>query len=377
MVYTVIFMVIVGAAIGGITNHLAIKMLFRPYQAIYIGKWRLPFTPGIIPRRRDELSVQLGDMVVKHLLTTEGVRKKLEDEDFKEKVRSWVREEAKKFLTSGVTIRELISKQTKIENLESHIQEKVKNYAFGRYEHFITKNQESSLVTLLPENIDRQVKSKIPHLADVGIKRAIEYIKSEEADDKIEKIVEQILEEKKVIKGFVNMFVGNGKVIDKVKVELIHLLNKETTKESVVHLLEREWSIFIETPLETHAINFDLKAVYGILEERIIEGLPLSKYLDRTMNEWTVEHQDYILNDVLIRNLDNVGLVVFKRTEEILKQFDLSAIVKKQVEGFPIQRLEELILGIVSKEFKMITYLGAFLGGVIGLIQAFSVVMFQ
>ena len=33
----VLFMVIVGALIGGVTNSLAIKMLFRPYRAYYIG----------------------------------------------------------------------------------------------------------------------------------------------------------------------------------------------------------------------------------------------------------------------------------------------------------------------------------------------------
>lgn len=43
-----------GAIIGGFTNHLAIKMLFRPHRPIYIGKFQVPFTPGLIPKRRDE-----------------------------------------------------------------------------------------------------------------------------------------------------------------------------------------------------------------------------------------------------------------------------------------------------------------------------------
>ena len=51
-----------GAIIGGFTNHLAIKMLFRPHRPIYIGKFQVPFTPGLIPKRRDELAVQLGKM---------------------------------------------------------------------------------------------------------------------------------------------------------------------------------------------------------------------------------------------------------------------------------------------------------------------------
>ena len=43
-------------------------MLFRPHEAKYIGSWRVPFTPGFIPKRRDELAKQLGNTVIQHLL---------------------------------------------------------------------------------------------------------------------------------------------------------------------------------------------------------------------------------------------------------------------------------------------------------------------
>ena len=43
---------IVGAVIGAVTNEIAIKMLFRPYQPVYVLGQRLPFTPGVIPSQR-------------------------------------------------------------------------------------------------------------------------------------------------------------------------------------------------------------------------------------------------------------------------------------------------------------------------------------
>lgn len=70
-------MIAVGALIGAVTNHFAIKMLFRPYKAVYIFGKRVPFTPGLIPKRRDELARQMGQMVTGHLLTTEGIKKGL------------------------------------------------------------------------------------------------------------------------------------------------------------------------------------------------------------------------------------------------------------------------------------------------------------
>lgn len=60
---------IAGAVIGYFTNDLAIKMLFRPYRAIYLGKRQLPFTPGLIPRNQERLAQRIADTIMGSLLT--------------------------------------------------------------------------------------------------------------------------------------------------------------------------------------------------------------------------------------------------------------------------------------------------------------------
>ena len=55
---------IIGGIVGYVTNYLAIKMLFRPYKPIMIGRHRLPFTPGIVPKRKDLLAEMLGRSIV-------------------------------------------------------------------------------------------------------------------------------------------------------------------------------------------------------------------------------------------------------------------------------------------------------------------------
>jgi uncharacterized membrane protein YheB (UPF0754 family) len=47
---------LVGAAIGALTNQIAIKMLFRPYGEVRVGGMRLPFTPGVIPSQRGQIA---------------------------------------------------------------------------------------------------------------------------------------------------------------------------------------------------------------------------------------------------------------------------------------------------------------------------------
>jgi uncharacterized membrane protein YheB (UPF0754 family) len=68
---------LIGAVIGLLTNYIAVKMLFRPHRALYIGKLHVPFTPGIIPRRQEALGEALGHTVSKMLVRKEDLKKVL------------------------------------------------------------------------------------------------------------------------------------------------------------------------------------------------------------------------------------------------------------------------------------------------------------
>ncbi|GGI31870.1 membrane protein [Staphylococcus chromogenes] len=55
VVLIILGMTLIGALIGGVTNMIAIKMLFHPFKAYYIFGKRIPFTPGLVPKRRDSI----------------------------------------------------------------------------------------------------------------------------------------------------------------------------------------------------------------------------------------------------------------------------------------------------------------------------------
>ncbi len=65
---------ILGGVIGYFTNDIAIKMLFRPYRAIYIGGRRVPFTPGLIPRNQERLAQNISNTIMRSLLTPEELQ---------------------------------------------------------------------------------------------------------------------------------------------------------------------------------------------------------------------------------------------------------------------------------------------------------------
>jgi uncharacterized membrane protein YheB (UPF0754 family) len=66
---------VAGSIIGYFTNDIAIKMLFRPYRAIYLGKRKLPFTPGLIPSNQERLAQKVADTIMGSLLTPGELQK--------------------------------------------------------------------------------------------------------------------------------------------------------------------------------------------------------------------------------------------------------------------------------------------------------------
>lgn len=73
---------IIGAAIGYLTNRVAIRMLFRPLKKWRVGPLSLPMTPGVIPAKRHELARNIAEMVAEHLLTSEELNKALHKDAF-------------------------------------------------------------------------------------------------------------------------------------------------------------------------------------------------------------------------------------------------------------------------------------------------------
>jgi uncharacterized membrane protein YheB (UPF0754 family) len=74
----------IGAFIGYATNKIAIRMLFRPLHPWYICGIRVPMTPGVIPAKRQQLAVNIGKMVGRHLLTSKDIGAAVSEEPFQE-----------------------------------------------------------------------------------------------------------------------------------------------------------------------------------------------------------------------------------------------------------------------------------------------------
>lgn len=75
--------ILVGGLIGYCTNYIAIKMLFRPKRQIRLGRWKLPFTPGIIPRNKPRIARAVAQAVSNQLLTGEDLLQSVRESPLK------------------------------------------------------------------------------------------------------------------------------------------------------------------------------------------------------------------------------------------------------------------------------------------------------
>lgn len=95
--YEALFLIIVGAIIGWITNVLAIKMLFRPIRPFRVPILNITIQ-GLIPKRRRDIAKSIGDVVEKELVSINEIFDKLVTEENKQEVISIIREKLLKVI---------------------------------------------------------------------------------------------------------------------------------------------------------------------------------------------------------------------------------------------------------------------------------------
>ncbi|MCG7314075.1 DUF445 family protein [Priestia flexa] len=364
---TIIIMAVIGAVIGGVTNHLAIKMLFHPYEAKYLFRKRIPFTPGLIPKRRDELAVQLGKTVVDHLLTPESLKRKLKDPAFHQILLRMASDGLEKVFTTKQTLAEVLD-AIGIKEAQDKTKNAVRKLVEKKYIEFMTSKSGESLSSLLSEGTKQKVDQVIPVIAKQICEKAVEYFESEEGKRRLERMIDDFLMKKGMLGNMIQMFLGNTKVIDKVQPEIIKFFKHEGTSELFESLIEKEWKKLQEKTVD--------EAEEFIGRETMLEGI--QSIVDRTISvdtlfakpvsELVAPAHSYVQKVVPVV-VEKAGDFLVERIDSLMSQLKLEDIVREQVESFSVERIEELILGISKREFKMITYLGALLGGIIGVVQ--------
>ena len=68
--------IVFGSLAGGLTNTVAVWMLFHPYEPPkLLGRWRISFLHGAVPKNQPRLAAAIGRTVGNRLLTPKDLRR--------------------------------------------------------------------------------------------------------------------------------------------------------------------------------------------------------------------------------------------------------------------------------------------------------------
>jgi uncharacterized membrane protein YheB (UPF0754 family) len=99
------------------------------------------------------------------------------------------------------------------------------------------------------------------------------------------------------------------------------------------------------------------------LRKKLAEEMPV---ISMFIGENTIQQ----LKGIFMKELESLFPVIMQRYMGHLQQeLDLEKIVTQKVAAFSSDKLEEILQSILSKEFRFVELIGAFLGFIIGLLQ--------
>lgn len=367
LVLKLVGIIVIGALIGAVTNHLAIRMLFRPLEPKYIGKFRVPFTPGLIPKRRDELAANLGRTVVKHLLTPEGIGKRLASPAVRGAVTRLVEQEVMKWTRSEETTEAWISRF--IDEPKQRIQGKISYHLEQEFSLLMGKWREKSVRELIGEAGEQKIEEIMPRLVTSVLHQAEEYFDGPEGRLQLEETVARFIQQR-LGGGMFGMLLANVNVVDMIQPELKRVLQSESTSQFILALLRQEWQKGLDRPLSSYMTEETESRIRQTVKEQVLARLPIESMLATPLRVWLNPLESQLLEQHVPVVIDHLFERTTNQIGQILQTLDLETIVREEVGLLDTAYLEEIVLSISKREFRAITWLGGVLGGLIGLIQA-------
>lgn len=274
---------IVGAIIGYGTNWIAIKMLFRPLKTVKIGKFTLPFTPGIIPKRKSKLAKAIGDSVGNNLFTRNDIQMMLLSDEIESVVVN--------------NILSVLESEDEIKNVLLNIINE-KEYAQGR-ENIKLIISEKIKDGLIHANVGEIIANEGGQVIRSKVKGSM--LRMFVTDDLIDSIVEPMGDEiEKYIKEH-----GQQKIIPVVENEINSFENK-----SIKRLMQ-------DLDLDKEKLKEVVRNIYKsfVLKHAnvLLEKLDIAKVVEDKVNEMDVIELEKLLMSIMKKELGaivNLGALI-------------------------------------------------------------------
>lgn len=366
-VLIILGMTLIGALIGGVTNMIAIKMLFHPFKAYYIFGKRIPFTPGLVPKRREEIASKIGQVVEEHLLTESLIREKITSEAMHTSIYNTVQQQITALQSDKVTLQSLV--QDFHIDLHEKTETWIKHFLNERLNKKYLEIENEQIETLVPQNLMHTIDEKVLQINEVILKRARYYISSDKGYHDIFEMIETFFNEKSRILSMLQMFMTKEAIAERVQAELLRLSEHPKAKRILKTQIQEEYQRLKSMPIRDIVTKDQFNDKLEKFIEECISHLQIKQKMHTPLNRLVPDMFTYLKSEGAEKLTAFIISTLAKRLTSIFKKVNIAGLVEEQINRFDLDYIERLIFEIANKELKLIMLLGFILGGIIGFFQ--------
>ncbi len=397
---------LVYAVHGYIATWLAVRMLFRPYEAWYVPftNYQIPLTPGIFPKRQPKLAQAVASTITETLLTPEDIRRRAEELVTEENIYKTV-----DLFVDTVFLKEFRD-TTKLHRLASDI---------ATLSPTIVRQFVDSTISALEHGTETRVSAITEKLFDQVLMTT--RINLDQANEIAARLMENFLTPEKVRNGLITLLSPTN--INALEESInVHASGPYRILARIIGVKRvcNEWRTFLEKePNEAHKLIGDLTKRFGIKHQLAVQianfdlrSMPLDnianlkKNVVRFVETFLIEHKDDILEAckrledeaiVTVRNavlrfnpeaIPGDWLTGMKRNisgfaysylnrelghmvEQAIPALGVHDLIATKITQFAPQQLEKLVYRICQNELHALELFGLMIGFFMGAFQIF------
>ncbi|MFD2828890.1 DUF445 domain-containing protein [Corticicoccus populi] len=368
----VIFMVVTGSLIAGFTNILAIKMLFKPYHAKYLFGIKLPFTPGVVPARRKEVSVKLGQIITGHLLTPEVFISKIRKPESERFIISFIDRQIQTIENEKLSISYFLERLSEgltdkiITGFNETLTDKIHSEGDRLYHEVISD--------LVPEDALQVIDGKVSNIQPQIEKKIKSYITSEKGYNDLYVMVDEFIEHRGRLAKTLKLFLTKESIVESIQREVIKLSEHPKMTGIMNEFISSEYEKIKTSRVSDFMSEKDKSELESNIVQTVGKWINIERLLEKPVAEFNPALFESFKERGKYKLLDNMTDYLSVNMVRIMDKLQLAELIKEQIDSFEIEKLEELVMDVAKKEFQMITLLGFILGAVVGFVQGLIVV---
>lgn len=379
-----------GAIIGYFTNWVAIKMLFRPHEEKYLFGKRLPFTPGLIPKRRFVLAKKVGETISMHLLTDSALSESMCTPEVKKNIEDMLRGMFDSLKSSEKRIGSYVDNELFDKEIKS-LTDKAFDYFISQEFTNIVEKAEQNIIAnektvreILPDGIADNLPNIIKSNSAKISEKVISFLESDFFEEKIKPVIISLIDQN--VGGLASLFVIPEKVYRNTMQKVVEYFENPVNYDSTAEKLIGFTSKMLEAKvgdIAKQATSDEKRLLSSFIQKNAGSGNELLIKLSADAKEHvSVRLSSYLLSlklsDIFskidikyVNALINIIMARYEKTVRmylpaLLQSINFANLIESRINSFDVNEAEEIIISVVDKELKAITYLGGLLGFIIG-----------